>query len=267
MIAPRLAKITHEDLVSDLFGLLGHLNMSRSFLFGVSFGSTVVLSALHRRPRPFLRAAILGGFSHRRLAVLERVALQLARHIPGTARRLPLRRAILTYNSKLEFPRIIEDRFPFYLEQNGLTPIRSLAHRIGLLAGLDLRPFLPDITSEVLLLQGNEDRIVPRRDFDRLKAAMPSAETMILPTVGHQVQLTHAELLRGFSATGFCRARRKDARNTDRSNSGLRKGDKSNYCERWAARLLDLSPFERVRRAARPGSALGALHNRPPRAP
>ncbi len=190
-----LAKITHEDLISDLFGLLGHMNISRAFLLGISFGSTVVLSALYRRPRQFPRAAILGGFSYRRLAVLERVALQLARHIPGTARRLPLRRAILTYNSKLEFPRIIEDRFPFYLEQNGLTPIRSLAHRIGLLAGLDLRPILPEITSEVLLLQGNEDRIVPRRDFDQLKAAIPTAETMILPTVGHQVQLTHAELL------------------------------------------------------------------------
>jgi len=190
-----LGKIKHEDLVSDLFGLFGHLKLSRAFLFGVSFGSTVVLSALHRRPRQFPRAAILGGFSHRRLAFLERMALQLARHIPGTAQRLPLRHAILTYNSKLEFPRIIEDRFPFYLEQNGLTPIRSLAHRIGLLVDLDLRPILPEISSEVLLLQGNEDRIVPRRDFDKLKAAIPSAETMILPTIGHQVQLTHAELL------------------------------------------------------------------------
>jgi len=123
------------------------------------------------------------------------MALQLARHVPGTARRLPFRRAVLTYNSKLEFPRVIEDRFPFYLEQNGMTPIRSLAHRIGTLVGLDLRPILPEITSEVLLIQGNEDRIVPRRDFDLLKAAIPSAETMILPTVGHQVQLTHAELL------------------------------------------------------------------------
>ncbi len=191
----KLAKITHEDLASDLFGLLGNLKISRAFLFGVSFGSTVVLSALSRRPRQFSRAAILGGFSHRRLAILERIALQLARHIPGTSARLPLRRAILTYNSKLEFPRIIADRFPFYLEQNGLTPIRSLAHRIGMLTNLDLRPILPDITSELLLLQGNEDRIVPRRDFDLLKAAMPSAETLILPTVGHQVQLTHGELL------------------------------------------------------------------------
>jgi len=190
-----LTKITHEDLVNDLFGLLGHLNISRAFLFGISFGSTIVLRALHRRPRQFPRAAILGGFSHRRLAVLERLALQLARHVPGTARRLPLRRAVLTYNSKLEFPRNIEDRFPIYLEQNALTPIRSLAHRIGMLVDLDLRSILPDITSEVLLIQGNEDRIVPRRDFDLLKSALPTAETMILPTVGHQVPLTHGELL------------------------------------------------------------------------
>ncbi len=190
-----LAEITHDDLVNDLFGLLGHLNISRAFLFGVSFGSTIVLRASHRKPRQFPRAAIQGGFAHRRFALLERMALQLARIVPGTCRRLPLRRAVLTYNSKLEFPRIIEDRFPFYLEQNGLTPIRSLAHRIGMLAHLDLRPILPDISSELLQIHGNEDRIVPRRDFDLLKSALPTAETMILPTVGHQVPLTHAELL------------------------------------------------------------------------
>jgi pimeloyl-ACP methyl ester carboxylesterase len=191
----KLAEISHQDLVSDLFGLLDHLKIARAFPVGISFGSTVVLRALYRRSHPFPRAAILGGFSHRRLAVLERLAVQLAKLVPGTCQRLPLRRAVLTYNSKLEFPSVIEDRFPFYLEQNGLTPIRSLAHRASMLAGLDLRPILPAITGELLLIQGNEDRIVPRRDFDALKSGLPGAESMILPTAGHQLQLTHAELL------------------------------------------------------------------------
>jgi len=190
-----LARISHDDLADDLLGLLDHLKIGRSFLVGISFGSTVALRALFRRPRQFRRAAIVAGFSHRPLTVAERLALQLGKLIPGTCGRLPLRRAILTYNSKLEFPRVIEDRFPFYLEQNALTPIRSLAHRAGMLARLDLRCILPEITSELLLIHGNEDRIVPRRDFDVLKSALPSAENMILPNAGHQLQLTHGELL------------------------------------------------------------------------
>lgn len=190
-----LAEIGHADLVEDLFGLLDHLKIERAFLAAISFGSTVALRALHRRPRRFLRAAMFGGFAHRRIALLERLVLRGAAMAPGTLRRLPLRRAVLTYNCKLDFPSVIEDRFPFFLEQNGLTPIKALAHRARLLVDLDLRHILPSVNSEVLLIQGNEDRIVPRRDFDLLKAELRTAESVILPTVGHQAQLTHAELL------------------------------------------------------------------------
>ena len=80
--------------------------------------------------------------------------------VPGTSQRLPLRRTVLTYNNKLEFPALMEDRWTFYLEQNGLTSIRAMAHRIKLLAHLDLRPISAAILAEVLLIHGNEDRIV-----------------------------------------------------------------------------------------------------------
>ena len=76
-----------------------------------------------------------------------------------------------------------------------MTPIRSLAHRVDLLTALDLRPTLSAIPAEILLLHGNEDRIVPRGDFEVLEAALPKAEAVIMPTVGHQPHLTHAEVL------------------------------------------------------------------------
>ena len=65
------------------------------------------------------------------------------------------------------------------------------------MARLDLRPILPEIRSELLLLQGNEDRIVPRRYFEELKASLTRAESVIMPTVGHQPHFTHAEALAG----------------------------------------------------------------------
>jgi pimeloyl-ACP methyl ester carboxylesterase len=190
-----LSRIAHEHLADDLAGLMDHLRLKRAFVAGLSFGSTVVLSALSRHPRRFARAAIQGGFSRRRIAPPERLALGLARLMSGTTNRLPLRRTVLTYNSKSEFPAIIADRFPFYLEQNGLTQIRALAHRVGLLVHLNLGPILPRISSEILLIQGNEDRIVPRSAFDHLKSTLPRAQSVILPTVGHHPHLTHGELL------------------------------------------------------------------------
>ncbi len=191
----RLSRISHANLVDDLFGLIDHLHLDRVFLAGISFGATVVLSALARQPERFPRSVVQGAFSHRHFTAAEKLSLFLGRRIPGTAARLPLRQRVLTYNSRLDFPRVIEDRWPFYLEQNGLTPIKSLAHRSSLLTRLDLRPILGQITSELLLIQGREDRIVPHRYFEELKAALPRGESTVLPTVGHIPHLTHAEAL------------------------------------------------------------------------
>lgn len=189
----RLNRITHEHLVDDLFGLIDHLGIGRTFLAGISFGSTIVLRALHREPRRFPKSIVQGAFAHRRFTAAERVALLLGRMIPGNAARLPLREKVLTYNARMDFPRVIEDRWPFYLEENGATPIRSLAHRTALLAGLDLRPLLPSIAAELLLVQGREDRVVPHRYFEELKQSLPRCESVIMPTVGHIPHLTHAE--------------------------------------------------------------------------
>jgi pimeloyl-ACP methyl ester carboxylesterase len=191
----RLGRITHDDLVADVFGLIDHLKLGRLFLVGLSFGSTVVLRALCREPRRFPKAVVQGAFAWRRFSPAERLALVLGRRFPGTLARLPLRDRVLTYNNKTEFPTEIADRWPYYLEQNGLTPIAAMAHRVDLLARLDLRPILSQIPTEILLLQGNEDRIVPRRSFDELTAALPHAEGVLMPTVGHQPHFTHAEAM------------------------------------------------------------------------
>lgn len=191
----RLARITHEHLVDDVFGLIEHLNLGRVFLVGLSFGSTVVLRALHREPRRFPRAAVQGAFARRRFTPAERLALRLGRLVPGTTARLPLRERVLAWNHKADFPSALADRWPYYLEQNGLTPIAPLAHRLDLLARLDLRPLLPAIPTEVLVLHGNEDRLVARRHHDELCAGLPHARGLLLPLVGHQPHYTHAEAL------------------------------------------------------------------------
>jgi pimeloyl-ACP methyl ester carboxylesterase len=191
----RLALIRHEHLVDDLFGLLDHLNLGRVFLTGLSFGSTVTLQSLHREPRRFPKAVLQGAFAWRQFTLAERLALILGRRIPGPSARLPLRQLILSLNSKSEFPTEIADRWPYYVEQNGLTPIAAMAHRVDLLTRLDLRPILREIPTEILLLQGNEDRIVPRRFFDELSTSLTHATSVLMPLVGHQPHFTHAEAM------------------------------------------------------------------------
>jgi pimeloyl-ACP methyl ester carboxylesterase len=190
----RLGSITHDHLVDDVFGLIEHLRIGRAFLVGTSFGSTLTLGALHREPRRFPRAVLQGAFAHRRFTVAEKLALAVGRHVPGTIDRLPLRRIILEHNSKNQFPHVIADRWPIYVEQNGLTPIAALAHRVSLLTGVDLRPKLADIPVEILLLHGNEDRIVRQSEFDLLRTSLPKSTGVLMPQVGHQPHFTHAEV-------------------------------------------------------------------------
>src|SRR4051794_32708746 len=99
----RLGRITHDHLVDDFFGLIDHLNVGRAFLVGLSFGSTIALPALPREPRRFPGAAVQGGFAYRGFSAAERWALRLGRLVPGTVARLPLRRTVLSYNSRPEF--------------------------------------------------------------------------------------------------------------------------------------------------------------------
>lgn len=199
----RLSRISHDDLVCNLFEIMDGLNIGRAFLAGTSFGSTVTLKALARDPRRFPKAALQGGFARRHFSLPERLALKVGRLFPGTTGRLPLHETVLTYNSRLHFPEIINDRWQHYLEQNARTPIRSLAHRLDLLATLDLRPMLAGVQTPVLLAQGNEDRIVPRRYFEELQKALPVAQGAILPMIGHQPHYTHPESLAQLFANFF----------------------------------------------------------------
>lgn len=188
-----LARINHEDLVSDVFGLIDHLRIGRVYLLGLSFGSTVTLATLHREPRRFPKAVIQGGFAHRNLSRAERVALWFGRKLPGQLRSIPFREAVLTYNSKASFPDPVADRWPYYLEQNGQTPIAGISHRLGLLPRVDLRPRLAEIPTEILLLHGSDDRIVSRPFFEELRQGLPKSTGVTMPLVGHQPHFTHGE--------------------------------------------------------------------------
>jgi pimeloyl-ACP methyl ester carboxylesterase len=190
-----LRRIGHDDLVEDVFGLIEHLHTGRAFPVGLSFGSTVVLKMLLREPRRFPKAVVQGAFAHRPLAAAERLALRFGRLLPGTAARLPFRRQVLTWNHRFDFPDGVADRWDHYVEQNGLTPIAALAHRLDLLGQIDLRPRLAEISTEILVLHGNQDRIVAHRHFDELCVGLTKAQGAIMPLVGHQPHYTHAEAL------------------------------------------------------------------------
>jgi pimeloyl-ACP methyl ester carboxylesterase len=191
----QFGRITHEGLAADLLGLVEHQGERRAFLLGTSFGATVVLRALHREPDRFPGAVLQGGFARRPFRLTERLALALGRRFSGMLARLPLYSSVLARKQRRDFPREIADRWEHHREQDSLTPIAALAQRLDLLPRLDLRPLLPAIPTEVLLIQGTADRLVPRVHYEELLAGLPHARGVLLPGVGHMPHYTHAEEL------------------------------------------------------------------------
>lgn len=190
-----LALISHDDLVDELIGLLDHLDLDLAYPFGLSFGSTIALQAMRIAPQRFPKAVLQGGFARRRLTSVERVALAVGRRIKGTSSRLPFHELGLSLNNRVTFPGHLPDRWVHYVEENGLTPIASLTHRLDLLDKLDLRPHLAEIGQEVLIIHGTADRIVPMARHVELASEIPNARSQLMVGVGHQPHWTHPEEL------------------------------------------------------------------------
>ena len=192
-----LDQITHDDLVADLVGLLDHLGLDRAYPFGLSFGSTIALKAMYADPSRFPKAALQGAFARRRLLPAERVALAFGRRLGGRTSALPFHRIGLARNNRFTFPADQPDLWEHYVEENGRTPVASLGHRLDRLDRLDLRPLLPGIAAEVLVIHGTADRIVPMARHDELVAALPRARSVLVDGVGHQPHWTHPVELAG----------------------------------------------------------------------
>jgi pimeloyl-ACP methyl ester carboxylesterase len=191
----RLDQYTHADLVADLGALLDHAGVRQSYLFGSSFGSTIVLAALHAHPERFPRAILQGGFARRTLAPAERLLAGMAYWWPGRMHHLPLHRAILQRGHAGPFAGCAPELWPFFLEQNGSAPIAAVARRALLLHRLDLRPLLPDIRQPLMLVCGEHDPLVGKECEEVLQRGLPNAGRVEIRGCGHFPYLTHADLL------------------------------------------------------------------------
>jgi len=198
----RLDSLRHSDQVTDLLALLDHLQCGQACLYGASFGSTVVLAALHAQPRRFLRAVVQSGFAHRKLAPAEKALVSLARYWPGPMRRLPFRNRLQRRADAAAFAAAPPEVWEFQRANTSDRPVRAFAQRARMIAQLDLRPHLPDITHPVLLITGDRDSTIAQAGIEELMNGLPHADRLEFSNCGHYPHYTHAagvaEALRRF---------------------------------------------------------------------
>lgn len=201
----RLAGYAHEQMVDDLFALLDHLHMDQTAVLGSSFGSTIALAAMHRRPERISRGILAAGFALRRLAPAERMLASLARWWPGSMRVLPLRAAL----SQHVFGPLwnqVPDLWQYFLHVSGELPIAAVARRALQVQQLDLRPILPEIRQPVLLICGEADPVINRASEPDLLSKLPNVQQVELVDCAHLAHYSHpdvfAAVIRQFLTAG-----------------------------------------------------------------
>lgn len=198
----RLWRYRHAHLIDDLLALLDHLGLVRTYLFASSFGSTISLAALKAHPDRFPRAVLQGPLAYRPLRRAEKVLAWIGRFLPGRMRGMPYREKILREVNGREFVGLEESVWRAFVDWTGETPMATLAHQANWLHGLDLRPLLGDIQQPVLLVVGDNDRVVPTRLSEVVRTGLPSVGQVVLEGCGHVPSWTHpaalAEVVRQF---------------------------------------------------------------------
>lgn len=174
-------------------------------LFGTSFGSAVALETALRLGSRIKSVTLHSAFAHLHLTFFERFAATLFRWLPGRMGSIPLWRAIQERSHRLWFPPIDPSRWNFYLDNAGVTPIKSLARRFGMLRQCDLRSRLSQLQVPVMSLQVEGEGETQSRCRDELTGMIPNVCTEFFHTTGMLVFLTHphrlAKLIREFVAT------------------------------------------------------------------
>jgi len=189
----RLRHVTHDDLVADAVALLDHLRVRQTYLYGASFGSTVVLRLLHGDPQRFPRAVLQGGFARRPLALAEQLLARTARHWLGTMNRLPLWQFVQRHAHFGPFASRPPEVWRFYLNDD--RPIAAVATHALLLHATDVRALLPAVRQPVLLVCGDGDPLVGRQCEDVLLKGLPNAGRVEIAGCGHLPYLSHPEAL------------------------------------------------------------------------
>jgi pimeloyl-ACP methyl ester carboxylesterase len=189
----KLRRYTHDALTADALDLLDHLGVRQAYLYGASFGSTIVLRLLHDHPERFPRGIIQGGFARRPLAPAERLLAKLARYWPGSMNRLPLREWLVRQGHHAPFASQPSEVWRFFLRDD--RPIAAVATHALLLHSTDIRSLLSSIRQPVLLVCGEHDPLVGSQCEEILMDGLPNAGRVEIPGSGHVPYLSHPDTL------------------------------------------------------------------------
>ncbi|MBI2463727.1 alpha/beta hydrolase [Candidatus Peregrinibacteria bacterium] len=168
-----------QNYVDCVTALLETLNLKKVILLGHSFGGRICIKFSHQYPEKVQKLILVAsaGIKHpptpkmKILSLVARfgkkiVAIPVFGLFASTARRALYRLAgsrdyLVSGPNRETFLKVIEE---------------------------DLRPHLPKILAQTLLIWGDKDLVTPLEDAKIMKSAIPDSELVIFPGIHHSIQ-------------------------------------------------------------------------------
>jgi len=191
-----LSRYRLSDYAADLLALLDHLGFAEAAVVGSSFGSLICLHVLRHAPQRCRWGILQNGFAWRPLSRWERELARWGRRLPGWFGDWPnLHAAVMCFLEPVMTRQLPASVTAAYLRHAAHTPIAAAAWRAWTIAQSDLRPLLPDIHQPVLLITGDQDRLVPPDCWQQLQEGLPCCQRAQIPGCGHYPQYSHPQIM------------------------------------------------------------------------
>ena len=176
---------SYAQLASEVLACIDQLGPQRVLLLAESFGGAVALQTALHAPERIAGLAIVNSFCHyrsrARLAMTRLAAPLLPRWAFNVGRKALAPWSL--FGRRREREAIAE----FRAAAGGDFGI-AYRRRLRMIAGLDLRPRLEEITQPVTFFVGSKDRVVDSlRSAKVMAAAMPDAQIEVLDGAGHLI--------------------------------------------------------------------------------
>lgn len=182
------------DLVDDLREFLDGMRLESPTLLGVSFGGAVALEFAARYPGRLGRLAVQGTGCQFTPGMLQKIANTVLNRFP-----LPADNPFVNQFFNLLFGQAPEagPLVDFVNKQIWSTDQSVMAHRLNMIESFNVQAKFDAIRARTLVLAGEKDVLVPRRNLQALCNGLPDAEFARIPKAGHLAFVTHAEEVAG----------------------------------------------------------------------
>jgi pimeloyl-ACP methyl ester carboxylesterase len=181
-------------MAQDLLGLMDALELPACGLVGLSLGGFVVQEAALARPDQVARLVLMGtSFGGPKSIPPTPAALESMTKREGGARATAER--ALKVNVSQGFAERHPDRAAEYFRYREQVGMTADSYRAQLMAGVghDAEARVSNLKMPVLILQGDQDMVVPPGNAALLKERLPRAEVKMFPGAGHLLPMERPE--------------------------------------------------------------------------